>query len=96
MFYGSLTIALLDKFMHLHSWFQWLGKHREACEAALKEKLSLDFSKMEGFIDEHAKCCQDQLETLGQVFSKAAEDDTPTEVLIILLILFSFLSSGVS
>ncbi|XP_011089031.1 E3 ubiquitin-protein ligase CHIP isoform X2 [Sesamum indicum] len=53
---------------------------KEACEAALKEKHFLDASEMEGFVDENAKSNLEQLEALGRVFNKAAEDDTPTEV----------------
>ncbi|KAK4409162.1 E3 ubiquitin-protein ligase CHIP [Sesamum angolense] len=53
---------------------------KEACEVALKEKHFLDASQMEGFVDENAKSNLEQLEALGRVFNKAAEDDTPTEV----------------
>ncbi|KAK4440518.1 E3 ubiquitin-protein ligase CHIP [Sesamum alatum] len=53
---------------------------KEACEAALKEKHFLDASQVEGFVDENAKSNLEQLEVLGRVFNKAAEDDTPTEV----------------
>ncbi|KAL0389897.1 UNVERIFIED_CONTAM: E3 ubiquitin-protein ligase CHIP [Sesamum calycinum] len=35
---------------------------------------------MEGFVDENARSNLEQLEALGRVFNKAAEDDTPTEV----------------
>ena len=53
---------------------------REACESALKEKHVFDVSEMEGFVDEVATTHLQQLETLGAVFSKAAEADVPTEV----------------
>lgn len=70
---------------------------REACEAALKEKHFLDASQMEGFVDENAKSNQKQLEALGRVFNKAAEDDTPTEVSIIFpILLHDFTSSQFS
>ncbi|PIN14004.1 Chaperone-dependent E3 ubiquitin protein ligase (contains TPR repeats) [Handroanthus impetiginosus] len=53
---------------------------KEACEEALKEKHLLDASQTEGFVDEEAKSNADQLEALGRVFSKAAEDDTPSDI----------------
>ncbi|GER54563.1 tetratricopeptide repeat-containing family protein [Striga asiatica] len=53
---------------------------KQACEAALKEKHFLDGSQTEGFVDEHEKLYQNQLEALDRVFNKAAENDTPTEV----------------
>lgn len=53
---------------------------REACETALKEKHLQDISQTEGFIDESILSSSKQLEALGQVFKKAAEADTPTEV----------------
>ncbi|CAK7349414.1 unnamed protein product [Dovyalis caffra] len=46
---------------------------KEACESALEEKHFLDDSETEG---SHLN----QLELLGQVFRKAAEDDLPSEV----------------
>ncbi|KAG8371690.1 hypothetical protein BUALT_Bualt13G0114500 [Buddleja alternifolia] len=55
-------------------------EHREACEAALKEKHFLDASQKEGFLDENAKSNLSQLKALGRVFNKAAEDDVPSEV----------------
>jgi hypothetical protein len=58
----------------------WL---REACERALKEKHFLDDSETEGFLDDPIVSIVShlqQLELLGQVFQKAAEDDTPSEV----------------
>lgn len=53
---------------------------REACESALKEKHFLDASEMEGFVDDATAAHLEQLEALGRVFNKAAEDDMPTEV----------------
>ena len=57
--------------------------HREACERALREKHFLDDSETEGFLDDpivsvvsHLK----KLDLLKEVFRKAAEDDTPSEV----------------
>ncbi|KAL0369446.1 UNVERIFIED_CONTAM: E3 ubiquitin-protein ligase CHIP [Sesamum angustifolium] len=55
-------------------------KRKEACEVALKEKHFLDASQMESFVDENARSNLEQLEALGRVFNKAAEDDTPTDV----------------
>lgn len=53
---------------------------REACESALKEKHFLDVSPKEGFSDEDPTSHSEQIEVLERVFSKAAEDDMPTEV----------------
>lgn len=56
---------------------------KEACEEALKEKRFLDDSETEGFLDDPIVSVVShlqQLELLGQVFQKAAEDDTPSEV----------------
>ncbi|KAI5599857.1 hypothetical protein BDE02_02G223400 [Populus trichocarpa] len=56
---------------------------KEACERALKEKHFLDDSETEGFLDDPIVSIVShlqQLELLGQVFQKAAEDDTPSEV----------------
>ncbi|XP_057985113.1 E3 ubiquitin-protein ligase CHIP-like isoform X2 [Hevea brasiliensis] len=53
---------------------------KEACENALKEKRFLDSSQTEGFLDETIAPHLKELEDLGQVFKRAAEDDTPTEV----------------
>lgn len=56
---------------------------KEACEEALKEKHFLDNSETEGFLDDPIVSVVShlqQLELLGQVFQKAAEDDTPSEV----------------
>ena len=44
------------------------------------EKLVLDASNTEGFVDETAASNGKQLEALERVFQKAAEDDTPSEV----------------
>ncbi|KAL3616312.1 hypothetical protein CASFOL_039702 [Castilleja foliolosa] len=53
---------------------------KEACVAALKEKHFLDCSESEGFVDEYMKSNQNQFKALDQVFNKAAENDSPTEV----------------
>ncbi|KAJ6389989.1 hypothetical protein OIU77_024254 [Salix suchowensis] len=60
-----------------------LQRLKEACEGALREKHFLDGSETEGFLDDpivsvvsHLK----KLDLLGEVFRKAAEDDTPSEV----------------
>lgn len=53
---------------------------REACEFALEEKLFLDTCSMEGFSDEATIAHSAQFELLRKVFTKAAEDDTATEV----------------
>ncbi|XP_028777298.1 E3 ubiquitin-protein ligase CHIP-like isoform X2 [Neltuma alba] len=53
---------------------------KEACESALKEKSLHGISQEEGLIDEDPTTLSEQLEALGRVFGKAAEDDTPTEV----------------
>ncbi|KAF2292541.1 hypothetical protein GH714_025377 [Hevea brasiliensis] len=53
---------------------------KEACENALKEKRFLDSSQTEGFLDETIAPHLKELEDLGQVFKRAAEDDMPTEV----------------
>lgn len=55
---------------------------REACESALKEKHFLDYSQMEGFVDDATTSHSEQLEALERVFNTAAEADTPTEVCI--------------
>lgn len=67
---------------------------REACEGALKEKNFLD-SETEGFLDDPIVSIVShlqQLELLGQVFQKAAEDDTPSEVSLDLFNLHLFFS----
>ncbi|KAJ7950545.1 E3 ubiquitin-protein ligase CHIP [Quillaja saponaria] len=53
---------------------------KEACETALLQKHFLDISDMEGFVDESNNSQFRQLEAVGRVFNKAAEDDIPTEV----------------
>lgn len=53
---------------------------RDACETALKEKHERDLSQMEGFVDDSNSAYSKQLEALGQVFRKASEEDTPTDV----------------
>lgn len=55
---------------------------RESYELALKEKHALDSSRKEGHVDENSKSLLKQLEAVREVFVKAAEDDTPTEVSI--------------
>lgn len=60
---------------------------REACESALKEQHSLTIAQTEGFVDEAIDSNSSQLEALGQVFSKAAETDLPSEVGIVYLFL---------
>lgn len=42
----------------------------------------LDSSQIEGLVDENSTSLLKQLEAVGKVFMKAAEDDTPTEVSI--------------
>ncbi|KAI4341575.1 hypothetical protein MLD38_026285 [Melastoma candidum] len=61
-----------------HSWE--LQNLKETCELALKEKLSLDNSETEGFLDDMARSRSEKLEALGRVFQKAGEADIPTEV----------------
>ncbi|XP_075101288.1 E3 ubiquitin-protein ligase CHIP-like isoform X2 [Nicotiana tabacum] len=56
-----------------------LKKLKETCESALKERHGHDSSQIEGFIDRSTSLLK-QLDALGRVFRKAAEDDTPTEV----------------
>ncbi|XP_009617554.1 E3 ubiquitin-protein ligase CHIP-like isoform X1 [Nicotiana tomentosiformis] len=56
-----------------------LKKLKETCESALKERHERDSSQIEGFIDRSTSLLK-QLDALGRVFRKAAEDDTPTEV----------------
>lgn len=56
--------------------------HRQACEAALKEKQNHAASETEGFVDETALATSDQFKALNLVFKKATEDDTPSEVSI--------------
>ncbi|KRH07389.1 hypothetical protein GLYMA_16G085300v4 [Glycine max] len=53
---------------------------KEACESALKEKHFLDYSQMEGFVDDATTSHSEQLEALEKVFNTTAEADTPTEV----------------
>lgn len=52
---------------------------REACESALKEK-HLAVSQKEGLSGEDPTSLSVQLDALGGVFRKAAEDDMPTDV----------------
>ncbi|XP_057507341.1 E3 ubiquitin-protein ligase CHIP-like isoform X2 [Actinidia eriantha] len=61
-----------------HTWE--LQTLKEACESALEEKHFLDTTQTEGVSDEATEANAAQLELLGQVFAKAAEDDTPSEV----------------
>lgn len=53
---------------------------KEACETALEEKYSQAITQTEGFLDEVIDSSSKQLEALGEVFRKAAEADTPTDV----------------
>ncbi|XP_059290023.1 E3 ubiquitin-protein ligase CHIP-like [Lycium ferocissimum] len=53
---------------------------KESCELALKEKHVRDSSQTEGLKDESSTSLSKQLEAVGEVFMKAAEDDTPSEV----------------
>ncbi|KAJ6389988.1 hypothetical protein OIU77_024254 [Salix suchowensis] len=73
-----------------------LQRLKEACEGALREKHFLDGSETEGFLDDpivsvvsHLK----KLDLLGEVFRKAAEDDTPSEVSLDLCSLHLFFLS---
>lgn len=63
---------------------------RETCESALKERHGHDSSQIEGFIDRSTSLLK-QLDALGRVFRKAAEDDTPTEVSLLALFPYWFL-----
>lgn len=45
---------------------------------------------MEGFLDEKEDAFSKQLEALNGVFRKAAEDDTPVDVSILVVISHSF------
>ncbi|MCD7452276.1 hypothetical protein HAX54_016108 [Datura stramonium] len=53
---------------------------KESCESALKEKHVLDSSRTEGLKVENSTSLLKQLEAVGEIFMKAAADDTPTEV----------------
>ncbi|XP_044494735.1 E3 ubiquitin-protein ligase CHIP [Mangifera indica] len=53
---------------------------KEACEAALEEKYALDISTAEEPSDEVTITHSRNMEVLRQVFNRAAEADTPTEV----------------
>ncbi|XP_020680137.1 E3 ubiquitin-protein ligase CHIP [Dendrobium catenatum] len=57
-----------------------LQKLKEICENALLEHHFLEAPQSEDEINEVSKDIIDQIETLKEVFSKAAEDDTPKEV----------------
>ncbi|GFZ13345.1 carboxyl terminus of HSC70-interacting protein [Actinidia rufa] len=61
-----------------HTWE--LQTLKEACESALEEKHFLDTSQTEGVSDEATEANSAELELLGQVFAKAAEDNRPREV----------------
>ncbi|ESW12695.1 hypothetical protein PHAVU_008G134500 [Phaseolus vulgaris] len=52
---------------------------KEACEYALKEKHFLEVPHIEGFVEDDTAHLE-QLEALGRVFDKVAENDMPTEV----------------
>ncbi|KAI4319291.1 hypothetical protein MLD38_032911 [Melastoma candidum] len=51
---------------------------KETCELALEEKLSLDNSEKEGFLDDMTHGRSEKLEALGRVFQKAGEADIPS------------------
>ncbi|KAK1354022.1 RING-type E3 ubiquitin transferase [Heracleum sosnowskyi] len=53
---------------------------KEACRTALKEKHERQISEKEGFVDELSDDYSKQKHDLEQVFDKASEEDTPTEV----------------
>lgn len=57
----------------------WL---RECCATSLIEKHFRDVADVEGFTDEVTNSTSEQLEALDSVFSKAAEFDTPAEVML--------------
>lgn len=71
-------LTLINLF--ISAWLSWCIYSRDACENALLEHRFLDVSddidEVEEAVTEHSK----QLELLKEVFSKAAEPDTPTEV----------------
>ncbi|KAF7825863.1 E3 ubiquitin-protein ligase CHIP [Senna tora] len=77
----ELAKARYQEWEHSSTKRSWeLQSLKEACESALKEKYVIDISQREGFLDEDPTSHFEQLEALGRVFSKAAEDDVPTEV----------------
>lgn len=54
--------------------------HRKSCEIALKEKHLHSVSQYEDGTDEVSDSILEQLADLKLVFTKAAEDDKPTDV----------------
>ncbi|KAH9603646.1 hypothetical protein KSS87_009222 [Heliosperma pusillum] len=77
----ELAKAKYLEWEHESSQRSWdLQTLKMACEEALKEKHAIDYSNAEGTINESAVAHAKQLEALEQVFEKAAEDDTPSEV----------------
>ncbi|KAI7982545.1 E3 ubiquitin-protein ligase CHIP [Camellia lanceoleosa] len=77
----ELAKAKYLEWEHESSKRSWeLQSLKEACESALKEKHLLDICQMEGFLDEASDAHSAELEALEQVFSTAAEADTPTDV----------------
>ncbi|RDY11867.1 E3 ubiquitin-protein ligase CHIP, partial [Mucuna pruriens] len=68
---------------HSYTKRSWeLQSLKEACESALKEKHFLEVPHTEVFIEDADATTShlEQLEALGRVFNKVAEDDMPTEV----------------
>ncbi|CAN0899144.1 E3 ubiquitin-protein ligase CHIP [Linum grandiflorum] len=53
---------------------------KESCENALKQKYFLDNNKKDRVSEEATALHAQQLDTLKEVFNKAAEDDIPTEI----------------
>ncbi|KAM3373841.1 E3 ubiquitin-protein ligase CHIP isoform X1 [Capsicum galapagoense] len=77
----ELAKAKYKEWEHESTSRSWeLQNLKESCELALKRKHVLDSSQIEGLKDENSTFLAKQLEGVGKVFMKAAEDDTPTEV----------------
>ncbi|GKU85954.1 hypothetical protein SLEP1_g550 [Rubroshorea leprosula] len=77
----ELAKAKYLQWEHVSSKRSWeLQSLKDACESALKVEHVFDISEAEGFLDEVSASHLNQLEALGQVFRKAAEADTPSEV----------------
>ncbi|KAL9228367.1 hypothetical protein vseg_003956 [Gypsophila vaccaria] len=77
----ELAKAKYLEWEHESSQRSWdLQTLKMCCEEALKEKHAVDASKPEGPSDESSVALAKQLEVLEEVFEKAAEDDTPSEV----------------
>ncbi|KAK7395402.1 hypothetical protein VNO78_15959 [Psophocarpus tetragonolobus] len=74
----ELAKAKYYEWEHSYTKRSWeLQNLKEACESALKEKHFLEH--VEEFIEDDTAHLE-QLEALGRVFNKVAEDDMPTEV----------------